>query len=119
MCHVPENCTIPLYPKAAAATLYLVDKVVVVHKLVHTQVVCPSTVNYFLSIFKGILLNLSFGRGIHEQIENHMSSLVLIKLSTCEEEVVVTLHKFSKLLIPLTLSLSLSLSLSLYIYIYI
>jgi hypothetical protein len=36
MCHVPENCTIPLYPNApaaAAATLFLVDKVVVVvHK---------------------------------------------------------------------------------------
>jgi hypothetical protein len=61
MCHVPANCTIPLYPNDAAAppTLFLVDKSSSSStQVVHTQqVLCPSTVNYFLSIFKGNLFN--------------------------------------------------------------
>jgi hypothetical protein len=51
MCHVPENCTIPLYPNAAAAaaTLFLVDKVVVHKWFVPLQLTtsCPSSKELF------------------------------------------------------------------------
>jgi hypothetical protein len=56
MCHVPENCTIPLYPNAAAAaaTLFLVDKVVVHKWYIHKWFVplqlttsCPSSKELF------------------------------------------------------------------------
>jgi hypothetical protein len=121
MCHVPENCTIPLYPNAAAAaaraTLFLVDKVGVHKWYIHKQVVCPSTVNYILSIFKGTLLNLSFGRGTHEQ--NRKS----YELTCVTKNFLHVKKRWWSLCTNLVNSsylnsLSLSLSLSLYIYIY-
>jgi hypothetical protein len=97
LCHVPENCTIPLYPNAA--TLFLLDKVGVHKWYIHKWFVplqlttsCPSS--------KELFKIWALEGGPMNKIENHMSSLVLLQLSTCEEEVVVTLHKFSKLLIP-------------------